>query len=117
MFITPPLKWPISPACAVSAAANAATATTMTWMRRGIGCVLLIVGLLLDVELEFLAGKRRRQLGTLQHGFELCLQIQRLGGGGGQFVRALLQRRHHVGMLIGDIVLLGWVLRDVVKLH
>src|SRR5262245_29230234 len=77
----------------------------------------LVVGSLLDVELEFLAGKRWRQLGTLQHGLELCLQIQRLGGGGGQFVRALLQRRHHVGMLIGDIVLLGRVLRDVVELH
>src|SRR5262245_43207196 len=113
MFITPPLKWPISPAWAGGAAANTATATTMTWIRRCIGCVPLIVGSVLHVELEFLTGKRRRQLGPLQHGFELCFQIQRLGGGGGQFVRALLQGRHHGGMLIGDIVLLGWVLRDV----
>jgi hypothetical protein len=34
----------------------------------------------------------------------------------GQFLGALLQRGHDLRMLSGDVVLLGWILRDVVKL-
>ena len=69
--------------------------------------------LLLLVKLEFLTRKRWRQLGTLLHGIEFRLHIQRLGSGGGQFDRALLQGRHNLRMLFGNVVFLGRVLRDV----
>jgi len=44
------------------------------------------------------------------------LEEQRLGHGGSQLVRALLQRGDLVRMRRGDVVLLGRIPRDVVEL-
>src|SRR5262245_1002517 len=64
MFITPPLKWPISPAWAVNAAKNATGTTKAVLIRRPIRCVLLV-----DPRERFLfrtrPGTRRRRTGEL----------------------------------------------------
>jgi hypothetical protein len=65
------------------------------------------------VEAVEVCRKRSRHLQPLHDGFEFDFQERRLGHLGGQFVGALLQRRHLVGILRSEVVLLGRILRDV----
>src|SRR5260221_14273150 len=55
------------------------------------------------IELEFLAWKRRWRVEPLHHGLHFRLQEQRFSAGGGQFVRAFLQRGHNVRMVCGGV--------------
>src|SRR5262245_8515673 len=73
--------------------------------------------LLLLVEVEFLTGKRWRQVAPFDDLFEPFLHEQRLHSGCGQVLRAFLQPGHDLRMLNCDIVLLRWVQWDVVKLR
>src|SRR5262245_52118368 len=113
MLITPPLKWPISPACA----GNAMVIAAMRLRRRFIPLSRTLTCSFLFIEFQLLPRKGRREVRLLQDGLERHLDEHRLRRLGAQLLRALLQCGDDVEMLVCDVVLLGGVFRDIVEFY
>src|SRR5947199_10795879 len=123
MFITPPLKWPISPASTVDmsviTAIMAARLDVFPVVRFMVSLWLsFVVGLrLFYLIVGVLVGHYRWRVQPGLDRFEFRLKPQCLGASLSQFLDPLLQLDNLVRICGNEVSLLRGILRDIVKLN